>query len=42
MKKSSPKRTHIDYLLDIVDSVEAIEKFMEGFTLEDLRKDQKT
>ena len=42
MKKSSPKRTYIDYLLDIADSVEKIEMFMEGFALEDLRNDQKT
>ena len=42
MKKSSPKRTYIDYLLDIADSIEKVQKFMEDFTLEDLRGDQKT
>lgn len=42
MKKSSPKRTHLDYLLDIADSIEKIEEFMEGFTLQSLREDQKT
>src|SRR5438105_1665248 len=42
MKKSSAKRTYIDYLLDIADSIEKAEKFMEGFTLRDLREDQKT
>ena len=42
MKKSSPKRTHADYLIDIADSIEKIEGFMEGITLESLRSDQKT
>ncbi|HLD70902.1 MAG TPA: DUF86 domain-containing protein [Negativicutes bacterium] len=42
MKKSSPKRTYIDYLLDIADAMEKIEKFTEGFTLESFREDEKT
>ena len=42
MKKSSPKRTYVDYLLDIADSIEKIEEFIKSSTLEDFRKDQKT
>ena|SRR3989344_6064993 len=42
MKKSSTKRIYTDYLLDIADSIEKIEGFMKGFTLESLRGDQKT
>ena len=42
MNKKSSKREYKDYVLDISDSIEKIEKFVEGFTLEDFKKDEKT
>jgi len=42
MNKKSPKREYKDYVLDIADSIEKIEKFVNGFDLEDFKKDEKT
>ncbi len=42
MRKSSPKREFKDYLLDMVYSIERIEKFVEGFDFEKFRQDEKT
>ena len=42
MKKNSPKREYKDYILDIYNSTEEIEKFVEGFNFEKFQNDKKT
>jgi len=42
MRKNSSKRDFEDYLIDIADATERIEKFVEGFNLEKFKKDEKT
>ena len=42
MKKNSPKREYKDYILDIYNSIEEIEKFVEGFSFEEFQNDKKT
>lgn len=42
MKKNSKKREINDYLLDIVDATERIEKFVANFNFEKFREDEKT
>lgn len=42
MKKNSSKREYKDYILDIYDSTEEIEKFIEGFSFEEFQSDKKT
>jgi len=36
------KREYKDYITDIIEAIESIEKFTEGFTFEDFKKDDKT
>jgi uncharacterized protein with HEPN domain len=36
------KRDSVDFLMDILDSIEKIESFVEGFDFEEFSKDQKT
>lgn len=42
MRKTSPKREYRDYVLDIADSINKIERFVENFDFEKFQKDQKT
>ena len=42
MRKSSPKRSYKDYLLDMEDALNKIEKFSEGFDFEKFCEDEKT
>lgn len=42
MKKNSPKREYKDYILDIANSINKIEKFVGNFTFEEFQKDEKT
>ncbi|MCX6718732.1 MAG: DUF86 domain-containing protein [Candidatus Staskawiczbacteria bacterium] len=42
MKKNSSKREYKDYILDIYNSIEEIEKFVEGFSFEEFQNDKKT
>ena len=42
MKKTSSKREYKDYVSDIYDSANKIEKFVEGFSFEEFQKDEKT
>jgi len=42
MRKTSPKREYKDYVSDIADSINKIEKFVGNFTFEEFQKDEKT
>src|SRR3989344_4276680 len=42
MRKNSPKRDYKNYLVDIADAVEKIEKFVEGMNWSIFREDEKT
>ena len=42
MKKNSPRREYKNYILDIYNSTEEIEKFVEGFSFEKFQNDRKT
>ena len=42
MNKKSQKREHIDYLIDVTEAVESIEKFIKGFNLKRFKEDEKT
>lgn len=42
MRKNSKKRDYKDFLLDILYSIEYIEKFVVGFDFENFKQDEKT
>lgn len=42
MKKTSTKREYKDYVADIADSIEKIERFVVNFDFEKFEKDEKT
>jgi uncharacterized protein with HEPN domain len=42
MKKNSPKREYKDYILDVYNSIEEIEKFVDGFSFDKFQNDKKT
>ncbi len=42
MRKTSPKREYKDYVSDIADSINKIEKFVGNFSFGEFQKDEKT